>query len=134
MDRRKFIAGLTSSSFLALGIGAPEQPYIFKFKLIPKQNSQQTFSTTRDFFKFYGGDASASSLNSFFINRGWLQKVETNLSADGMGIVVHKTYRSRFYKALYSSLWAMFSRGKSEESKKFYQVKLEDISTQKKIT
>lgn len=134
MSRRSFILGVTSSSFLALGLELGSRPYELNFKLVPKHAAKRKFSNPEDFFKFYGSDAAGSSLNTFFINRGWLKNIDVRLCPNGKEVLVKKVYRSKFYKTLYSSLWASISGRRSDESKKYFQVKMQPSLRPKAIS
>ena len=130
MNRRFFIYSLTSTSLIAGRINLPtKENYEFIFKLVPKHLPMKTFSSTDDFFSFYGADKSASSLNEFFINRGWIKKIDASLGPNGKEVIVTKVYQSVFHKFLYSKLWSITAGRQSDESKEFYQIKLTSTSS-----
>lgn len=124
MKRRLFLYGFTSATCMVGGVKLPNSTYELVFKLVPKESSIRTFSSADEFLDYYGADRTVSSLNSFFLNRGWLKKIDVKLGSSGQEVIIRKVYQSEFHKKLYTKLWSLSSGGRSYEAKKYHQIKM----------
>ncbi|HAG92079.1 MAG TPA: hypothetical protein DCL41_09415 [Bdellovibrionales bacterium] len=124
-NRRNFLITLLATSACAvIPKTSSNVGYRFRFELIPKNPVNKKFNDPIDFFNFYGIDNSAGALNGFFKKIGWLKHVHVEMGSQKNSVIITKTYKSRFYRHLYSRIWHKGARGNRIESKIYNQIKL----------